>query len=385
MRKLLTVTVVTLIMVMGAQAQLETLLFGAISSGANAMIAKNQEKPFSAVKVVFDLYVDVDGQLRYLNGWDPTTQTTVWLSDHLVLKVKPFTNNGPSHDHTFYVNDRVVDWRKVEGGRIKNGQPSRAEGVVGDYPFIRVRDLDWGFNQIKVRVSKTEWGSATFVRLDIHQFMEMAQSESVRLATAGVGNSTFPAIPSFTAQMPDGSIRNFTSVEEMNLALNGRSTPNQKTGPTTGSGNAVPITPGSFPQGSNQQTSETTSPPVQESQNPIELRAITFTTQEYRAKSKEKACQELAAAASLEAPLVDAFQKSIPLQNDQGWALLYTSRQKFSAVLANSRGSKEYASVKTGDIYALFIPLCTNSDDPGDGQLVITIGNNRLVQKFIKR
>lgn len=384
MRKLTTVLIVTIVMVVGAQAQLETLLFGAISSGTNALIAKNQEKPFSSVKVVFDLYVDVDGQLRYLNGWDPTTQTTVWLSDHLVLKVKPFTNNGPSHDHTFYVNDRVVDWRKVEGGRIKNGQPSGAEGVVGDYPFIRVRDLDWGFNQIKVRVSKTEWGSATFVRLDIHQFMEMANSESVRLATAGVGNSTFPAIPSFTAQMPDGSIRNFASVEEMNIALSGKATANQAT-PSTRSGSVAPITPGGFPQGSNQPAPETAPPPVQENQNSIELRAITYDAREYLAKSKEKACQELAAAASQEAPLADAFGQPIGLENNRGVALLFTSRQNFSAQLVTKRGSKTYRPVKSGDMFALFLPIYTTAGDAGDGQLVITIGNDRKIQKFIKR
>jgi hypothetical protein len=230
-----------------AKAQLlESLLFGAISSGINARIAQTQERPISAVKVVFDVYIVKGDQPTYFTSWDPTTQTSVWFGDKVLLKVKAFTNSSPAHDHTIYVNDKLVEWRKVEGGRVVRGRPSGAQGVVGDYPFIAVSDLDLGINQIKVRTSRTEWGSATFIRLDIRQFLQMAADEQARLATAGAGGSMYPVVQSYTAQMPDGTIRNFTSLEEFQIALQGRPA-NQP--PTTQTGNTA--LPGGFPTGAN--------------------------------------------------------------------------------------------------------------------------------------
>ncbi len=100
--------------------------------------------------------------------------------------------------------------------------------------------------------------------------------------------------------------------------------------------------------------------------------------------SKEKACKELAAAASQKAPFADAFREPILLQNDRGQAIFLVSRQYFSAELVTVRGTKSYKPVKTGDFYSLFLPIYSNAGDPGNGQLVITIGNDRMIQKFTK-
>lgn len=335
-----------------AHAQLEALLFGAAGAGINTLMAKGQERTFSTVKVVFDVYyVENDSKLTYLASWDPTTQTTVWFGDRVALKVKSYSNRGPAHDHTIIVNDKTVDWRKVEGGRVVRGKPKGAKGVVGDYPFVYIEDLDMGYNQIKVRVSASEWGQATFIRLDIRQFMQTAEDEQKRLAIAGAGGSTYPVLQSYTAKMPDGSIRNFVSVEEMQLALNGQPTPS-----TNSIRQDPPAMPGGAPTGTNQGTR----PKDEEKEAPLEVFAGLYNFDEVREIPETEARTMLAGKVAEQPPLSES-SNSVTIPSGQGLAMLIICKDEFNADLLDpsERIIRRYQptfDAKTG-LYALFIPF----------------------------
>ena len=84
---------------------------------------------------------------------------------------------------------------------------------------LHKKDLDMGFNQIKVRLSRQEYGSATFIRLDAPSFFQLAADENARLSIGGAGQGTFPVLQSYTGMMPDGTLRNFLSLDELKATL----------------------------------------------------------------------------------------------------------------------------------------------------------------------
>lgn len=346
-----------LVIVVAASARaqfLESFIFGAANSLVNNQIARNQETVRSAVKVVFDLYIeDKQGNLRYFNSWDPTTQTTVWFGDGVVLKVKPYSNRGPAHDHTVFANDRLVEWRKVEGGVVRKGKPSGAKGVIGDYPFVRLSDLDMGFNQIKVRVSKTEWGNATFIRLDVKAFLEMAQAEENRMKIAGAGGSTYPVLQSYVARMPDGTLRNFISLEEMQIALNGQaSTPVDK-------GAESPPGPTPIPNYSGAVKEDL---PISRSKTDgelFEVHAGLYERKPLIGKDKAESYAQLAQATLKQKALPVELDEPITVRSDQGLAVLVLSDNEFSAQLVGEGGEiiQSFKSIRTENNHSLFVPI----------------------------
>jgi hypothetical protein len=216
MKRLLTLFVVLTFTVSWAHAQiLESILFGLGNSLVNNEIAKKGTTTQSSGKIMFDVFHEG----RFTNvTWDSTTQTSVFVVDGLDFVVKPFKNGPPPRDITVYINDARYERRKVEGD--KGGKGIRGKGVIGGYPMIASEDLPYGAVQVKVRFSKTEWAQATFIRVrSVRDVLATMADDKTRQALYGFGGATFPSVPSFLAQLPNGSVRSFLSMEELQQTL----------------------------------------------------------------------------------------------------------------------------------------------------------------------
>lgn len=368
-----------------SQAQLlEGLLFGAISSGVNSLIAGSQQQTISAVKMTADIYVpDGPNGLVYVTSRDSTTQTSGWITDEVVLKIKPFYNRAPSKDLKFYVNDRLVAWRDVDGGRwnFSKKRIEDAKGVIGDYPYIQGSDLDMGFNQIKVRVSDKEWGSMEIIRLNPAEFLRLAASEQIRTAINGIGTSTFPVLQSYIVRMPDGTLRNFASLEQMQLEL-GQVKP-AGSAPSRQGGES-----GGFPTGTSRTERQDPRKTNEQVKTSLELFTYEYSTEENRGVAADVQ-RNLAAKALQNGPTASEVL-SVPAGRG-GLAILVLCRELIKVQLKDENGNllKDFPAVKSetseGPLYSCYVSLGLGPNDKPTSKLVITMANTTKTIKFEKK
>lgn len=362
-----------------SQAQLVGgLVFGAVSTGINKLLGDSQKQVISAVKMTADIYVlEGSNGLVYLTSRDSTTQTSGWITDDVVMKIKPFYNRAPAKDLKFYVNDRLVAWRDVEGGKWNYSKKriEGAQGVIGDYPYIQGSDLDMGFNQIKVRVSDKEWGSMEIIRLNIGEFLRLAQSEEIRSAIGGIGNSTYPVLQSYIARMPDGTLRNFASIEQMQLEL-GQIKPASASTSVRGSQDQ----PGGFPSGTNQSERQ---------KLPLEVFAYQYSAEENRGIPAD--VQQDLAAKALQGGQVTGDTLAIPVDRG-GLAILVHYGEPFKVQLKDAKGTliKDFSVVKTetsqGPMHSCYVSLGIGAGDKATSKLVITVAGKTIKTiKFEKK
>ena len=199
-----------------AQAQLlEGLVWAAASSFVNNALARGQQKTVSAVKVMCDILTeDVDGKFSPTPfGWDPTTQTSIFMVDGLALRVAAFTNGPPPHGLTYYLNDAKLAFRKVEGDR--GGKDGKGLGVIGDYPVIKPSQMRYGINQIKVYAGGKQWGDCTFWRLrSVKDVLAAMGDPELREKLYGFGGGTYPSMPTLVTQMAARSRVTLTSKKD---------------------------------------------------------------------------------------------------------------------------------------------------------------------------
>jgi len=354
-----------------AHAQLEALLFGAAGAGINTMMAKSQEKVFPAGKLCFDiLELRGNGYEFTQFTWDPTTQTKVFVVDGLALQVKPFINGPPPHDIQVWVNDSAISYRKVKGGRFVRGKPVDNAGVVGDYPIIDAQDLPYGSCQIKVRLSKSTWLSAEFVRLrSVDDLMAAVEDEELRKKLYGFGGATFPMIPTFLAKMPNGSLRAFLSQEEMQLALNGQ----PATPAATSNDGQPPVMPGGIPEGTNQR-----SDPAQPTSAGLEIHMGFYSFDEVRGMPETEARAKLAGAVVNQPPVTTALDKPISIPDGKGLATLILGKSEFKAELIDPAGRtlKTYTPVfdQGSGLYSLFVPFFFGRNSTNNTFVLINAG-----------
>lgn len=357
-----------------AHAQLEALLFGAAGAGINTLMAKSQEKVFPAGKLCFDILEPRGDGYEFTNfTWDPTTQTKVFVVDGLALQAKPFINGPPPHDIQVWVNDSAYTMRKVKGGRFGDkGRPVDNAGVVGDYPIIDARDLPYGSCQIKVRLSKTTWLSAEFVRLrSVDDLMASIEDEELRKKLYGFGGATFPMIPTFLAKMPNGSLKTFLSAEEMQLALNG-----QPAAPNAARQDP-PAMPGATPTGTNQAKSNSN----------LEIHMGFYAFEDIRGVPETEARTKLAAAVTNQPPQGEAeLAKQILIPQGKGLALVVLSEGEFHGELIDPAGRtiKRYEPTRANSSgpYALFIPFHFGRDSKENSLVLVTSTGNRQELRF---
>lgn len=375
MLKRITLIPILLVVATGwAHAQLEALLFGAAGAGINTLMAKSQEKVFPAGKLCFDILEPRGDGYEFTNfTWDPTTQTKVFVVDGLALQAKPFINGPPPHDIQVWVNDSAYTMRKVKGGRFgSKGRPVDNAGVVGDYPIIDARDLPYGSCQIKVRLSKTTWLSAEFVRLrSVEDLIASIEDEELRKKLYGFGGATFPMIPTFLAKMPNGSLKTFLSAEEMQLALNGQpATPNAAR-------QDPPAMPGATPTGTNQAKSNSN----------LEIHMGFFGSEDCAGLTDDEAKIKLATLVAKQSPQSEAdLAKQIFFPRGKGLALLVLSGEQFHGELIDPAGRtvKRYEPTRANNSgpYALFIPFHFRRDSTENSLVLVNSAGDRQKLRF---
>lgn len=344
----------------------------------NRELARSQTREVTAGKIVCNVWLEEgQGKLRQLPGWDPTTQTSTYWSDDVVLEPVVIINGSNSpREIQWAISDvrgplRKIQYNPVNGGR--RGQSGGAKdngGFKYDSPMISVRDLPKGWFALHASWGKGQSATIQAQRFSIRDFMPYIDDPLTMEALAGAGQSTYPITPVFTGRMPDGQICFFNSAEEFHLAVKRLNDSAKK--------EVVEVS----------EPRETKSPPEQpkKSRSSIEIFATPYGNEIQalaRKEGAEKAHLELANRA-LDAGLWTSNE--LPIVEGQGLAILIFSKEKMTVELKSA--AKQPVVVKTdtneGLVWSCLIPLTIKSEGKPTNTLVIQAGNDKRELRFRK-
>ncbi|MEX2361713.1 MAG: hypothetical protein WD544_00830, partial [Patescibacteria group bacterium] len=364
--------------------ELGALLFGGI---ANSALANSQRDEIGTLAIECDVYrEDSEGNLHYLGVWPASrVPTLTYWPDDIVFQVKAFTSGPPPRDLKYYLDDQMIAFRDVDSGdwSFSKKKIIGAKGVIDGYPFIRARDIPIGVHQFKVLGGRGEWGTAIFSRQNEADFIRAFQSELNRLAATGGGASMTPAWQSLTALLPDGTVRNFASLEQMQLELAAMQQQGfqRQEPPVQGSQGQANTSWG----GQGYQIKQSPPDLSTERNSLFEIHVYRYDDVDRKVGDKDAIMRHLALRASEQQPH-QGDTIGVP-NNGDGVAILIFSREEMKIEYVSSDGQRHVykngrADTPDGPIYSALVNLTLGRGQKPTGKLLITVGGTTKEIKF---